>query len=638
MSSTNTEYEFTSSLKKDSNIYICKDRQYIYYNDLANGAYNTNTSEVKFELISLANTNQFVNWAESFILIPLTLSVKATAGTFNGTTGLGITENAFALSLKNGYQHIVDSLLITVNDNPVNQPCQGANIPNSFRLYEMSADDRNTLGDMINFYLDTGDSIRYLPTPTTGSTFQVGPCAISSITTAGVVTCPAGTFSAQVGQQFILGGVTYTIQTITSATTYTVLPLPQTAITTASIVSWLTPLSLTNAGLGETNNVISKANSLFNPSQGFLTNIINEGRQKRTINTSYDPSQTSISNYFTNVSKTGEAFRNSLITNSSTEITYNIFATIPMSVLHDFFDKLPITRGLSVRLNLYLNTGITIVENVNGAQHLNIVSYTMPRQTCPFMVSPIANDPLVGSGFRILSDCSQVSYNLKIGNTTQPNCRFYASMYSFNPQTEALYISAPDRNILYNDIVQYVIPNVGYNQSVNNLITSGISRLRGLLLVPIISGSSNQCNGLDAKQSPFSSCPATVFPYAKITNFQIQISGKPIYNTPLSHTFMFYNTALKPELSINGGSLRSLGMSSGCISKSDFENGYGFYYVDLTNIESEAEDNASKSVQVLFQNNVVSGTNNIAIDYYIYLYFQKQVAINISNGAFLKLE
>ncbi len=638
MSSTNTEYEFTSSLKKDSNIYICKDRQYIYYNDLANGAYNTNTSEVKFELISLANTNQFVNWAESFILIPLTLSVKATAGTFNGTTGLGITENAFALSLKNGYQHIVDSLLITVNDNPVNQPCQGANIPNSFRLYEMSADDRNTLGDMINFYLDTGDSIRYLPTPTTGSTFQVGPCAISSITTAGVVTCPTGTFSAQVGQQFILGGVTYTIQTITSATTYTVLPLPQTAITTASIVSWLTPLSLTNAGLGETNNVISKANSLFNPSQGFLTNIINEGRQKRTINTSYDPSQTSISNYFTNVSKTGEAFRNSLITNSSTEITYNIFATIPMSVLHDFFDKLPITRGLSVRLNLYLNTGITIVENVNGAQHLNIVSYTMPRQTCPFMVSPIANDPLVGSGFRILSDCSQVSYNLKIGNTTQPNCRFYASMYSFNPQTEALYISAPDRNILYNDIVQYVIPNVGYNQSVNNLITSGISRLRGLLLVPIISGSSNQCNGLDAKQSPFSSCPATVFPYAKITNFQIQISGKPIYNTPLSHTFMFYNTALKPELSINGGSLRSLGMSSGCISKSDFENGYGFYYVDLTNIESEAEDNASKSVQVLFQNNVVSGTNNIAIDYYIYLYFQKQVGINISNGAFLKIE
>ena len=632
MSSTNTEYEFTSSLKKDSNIYICKDRQYIYYNDLANGAYNTNTSEVKFELISLANTNQFVNWAESFILIPLTLSVKATVGSFTPGAA-GLTENSFALSLKNGYQHIVDSLLVTVNDNPINQPCQGANIPNSFRLYEMSADDRKTLGDMMNFYLDTGDSIRYLPTPTT---FLTGPGTITSIATNGVATFPAGTLAnLQIGQQFLYGGVTYTVTLLNSATTFTVLPFPLTALGPLTVL-FLTPLSLTNPGLGETNNVISKATSLFNPSVGFLTNVINDGRQRRTMNTSYDPSQASISNYFTNLSKTGDAFRNCLLTNNNYEITYNIFATIPMAVLHDFFDKLPITRGLSVRLNLYLNTGITIVENVNTAQHVSIASYTMPRQTCPFMVSPISNDPSIGSGFKITNDCSQVTYNLKIGNTTQPNCRFYASMYSFNPQTEALYISAPERSILYNDIVQYVIPNVGYNQSVNNLITSGISRLRGLLMVPILSGSSNGCNGLDAKQSPFSSCPATCFPYAKITNFQIQISGRPIYNTPLSHTFMFYNTSLKPELSINGGSLRSLGMSSGCISKSDFENGYGFYYVDLTNIESEAEDNASKSVQVLFQNNVSSA--NIALDYYIYLYFQKQIGINISNGAFLKIE
>ena len=99
---------------------------------------------------------------------------------------------------------------------------------------------------------------------------------------------------------------------------------------------------------------------------------------------------------------------------------------------------------------------------------------------------------------------------------------------------------------------------------------------------------------------------------------------------------MFYNTGVKPELSINGGSMRSLGMSSGCISKSDFENSYGFYYVDLTNIESEAEDNSSKAVQVLFQNNVANA--NINLDYYVYLYFQKQIGLNISNGAFLKIE
>ena len=181
MSSTNTEYEFTSSLKKDSNIYITKDRQYIYYNDLANGAYGPNTSEVKFELISLANTNQFVNWAESFVLIPLTLSAKATGG------GLfeDCAENVFALSLKNGYQHIVDSLLITVNDNPINQPCQGANIPNTFRLYEMSEDDRKIIGDSMNFYMDTGDSIRLITPDASRYVTRSSTCAISTL---GVVT------------------------------------------------------------------------------------------------------------------------------------------------------------------------------------------------------------------------------------------------------------------------------------------------------------------------------------------------------------------------------------------------------------------------------------------------------------------
>jgi hypothetical protein len=93
---------------------------------------------------------------------------------------------------------------------------------------------------------------------------------------------------------------------------------------------------------------------------------------------------------------------------------------------------------------------------------------------------------------------------------------------------------------------------------------------------------------------------------------------------------------LRPELSINGGSLRSLGMSSGCLSKTDFESGFTFYWVDLSNLENEADDNTSKSVQVLFQNSVpVAGALNV--DFYIYLFFQKSLHLNISNGAFLSI-
>ncbi len=641
MSTTSTEFEYTSSLEKDGNIYLTKDKQYNYFNDLQGGNYSNNSNEVKFELISLANTNQFVNWSESFLMIPLQLSVSGITGA-GAPGGLsGTAENAFALSLKNGYQQIVDSLLITINDNAINNTTQGINIPNTFKLYSMSADDRKTLGSMLEFYVDTGDSIRYYPNPASFYSGNIAITAVGGITAAGLVTITALTVPIQKGQQFFYLGVLYTVQALVPIgdTQFNVLPRPGVALTTVAAVTTAvtTPLSVTNPGLGECNNVISKTTG-FNPRDGWqaLNGTINQGRVSRMQDTSFDPTTAGnpFSNYYQNAAGAGQMFRNFVAQNDANAIVYNIFAVLPMGVLHDFFDKLPIARGLSVRLNLYLNTGIQINETVTAANHVSINSFVIPRQTCPFQVSPICNDLTTGSGFSCPSAVS-LQYLLKIGNSTLSNCRFYASMYQFTPETESVYISSPERQILYNDVVQYVIPNVGPNANINNLITSGISRLRGFLMVPIVSAASNVC-GLDGKQSPFSSSPATTFPYSKVQNFQLQISGKPVFATPLNHSQLLYNQMLRPELSINGGSLRSIGMSSGCISKTDFESGFTFYWVDLTNLENEADDNTSKSVQVLFQNSVpVAGALNV--DFYIYLMYQKSLHMNISNGAFLSI-
>lgn len=629
MSSTSTEYEFTSSLEKDGNIYLTKDRQYLYYNDLQGGNYNGNSSEIRWELVSLANTNQFVNWTESFLMIPLEMKLTGAAGCL-----VSSPENAFAMSLKNGYQQIIDSLLIVINDNPINQPCQGSNIEQTFRMYQMSADDRKTLGDMMNFYLDTGDSIRHIP----ASTYSTATVQLNTISAVGLATFNAA-ISATKGQQFVTGGVTYTVvASVTASTTCNVTPASGAIVNVNANVTFTTPVNAASSGLGECNNVISKS-TLFNPREGYqaVNGVVNQGRYSRQMSTSYDPTTAAnpVSTYYQNAQGATTLFKNYISKNDADGVTYNIFATIPMAILHDFFDKLPITRGLAVRLNLYLNTGITIVEQVNDVQHVAITSYNIPRQTCPFMVSPIGTDPNFGTGLDVAAATTSLTYTLKIGNGTLSNCRFYASMYQFTPQTESLYISAPERKILYNDVVQYVLPNIQPNQNVNSLITSGISRLRGFLMCPIINANSNVC-GLDGKMSPFSSCPATTFPFSKISNFQLQISGKPVFAVPVSHTQLFYNTMLRPELSINGGSLRSLGMSSGCISKTDFESGYGFYYVDLTHLENEADDNLSKAVQVLFTNGA-GGSTALNVDFYIYLYFQKELHLNISNGSFLSI-
>ena len=108
--------------------------------------------------------------------------------------------------------------------------------------------------------------------------------------------------------------------------------------------------------------------------------------------------QCRIGTHYGSVASASAEFKNYISQNNTDAVVYNIFATIPMSVLHEFFDGLPIARGLSVRLNLFLNTGITITQSVTASNHGAITSSVIPRQTCPFMVSPIANNPLVGSG------------------------------------------------------------------------------------------------------------------------------------------------------------------------------------------------------------------------------------------------
>ena len=163
------------------------------------------------------------------------------------------------------------------------------------------------------------------------------------------------------------------------------------------------------------------------------------------------------------------------------------------------------------------------------------------------------------------------------------------------------------------------------------MLSTGIARLKSILIFSCLSSGANSTLGLNSIQSPFSSAPATTLPYAKIKNFQIQISGRPVYASPITYGYEQFIQNVRPALSVNGGSLKSIGMSSGCISKSMWDSGYGFYYVDLTStVESETQDNVSKSIQVIFTND-----GNLTTDYHFLVFNQKEISINVSNGAVL---
>ena len=123
--------------------------------------------------------------------------------------------------------------------------------------------------------------------------------------------------------------------------------------------------------------------------------------------------------------------------------------------------------------------------------------------------------------------------------------------------------------------------------------------------------------------SPFDSAPSTTMPASSLTNFQVLVSGKNVFNEPNLYTFQnFLNELSKTGLN---GSLTDA-VSSGLISQRMFENNYAYYTVDLAR-RLKSDDGTPMSVQV-------NGTNSSArpIDIYAFLVYRRSLTVDLVSG------
>ena len=107
-----TADEFTienSFYEKDSK-FLFENKQYIYVPDGQNGSYSN--PQITFECTQLTNSDRYIDFMQSFITVLLVLTVS---GTFTGATVL----NAFAISLKNGYHQLFNSIRVQISGNDV---------------------------------------------------------------------------------------------------------------------------------------------------------------------------------------------------------------------------------------------------------------------------------------------------------------------------------------------------------------------------------------------------------------------------------------------------------------------------------------------------------------------------------------
>jgi hypothetical protein len=520
-------------------------------------------------------------------------------------------ENDFAMSLKNGYHQLINSIQVNITNNDVVQVQNYSNLAINYELLtSLSNEDQTNFGSTFGFYgKDTAESITY-ETP---------------------------------------------------------------AATSANYV-----------GCGECNNKI--AQSSFTPKKGWGYFISeNVGRRNRMIyDTSFDPSNTNVtfdsagdtstpitSSKFTTFAYSNVGLKNyCLATTSANYVVYYINATIPLKVIHDLFDKMHLTKNMYMRLtvNTHAQCYSTITYTASAGQPFyNTFSTNSNFQTIPFMISQLSNGTTTYRGLNLTGvGTAAASYQLiaSVGITKSYNtgtsfahalssCRIYIPTYTLSPQEEIRYLDAvPQKTIKYIDRQIYNgsnLQNITPGNPCNAQITNGISRLRAILIIPqiaaqlhggLLTGSTfTSCTNYDGTtagsitgtlgtpmNSPFSSSPGTCAPFARISQFNVSLSGVNWYQSNISYGFEQFQNEIRHSNSHDGGEI--IGASSGLISKSDWENGYGFIYVNLNRRPDQASDDVSRSVQISFTN-----SSSITCDYYVVLLYEREITISTSTGA-----
>lgn len=311
-----------------------------------------------------------------------------------------------------------------------------------------------------------------------------------------------------------------------------------------------------------------------------------------------------------------------------------IVGQIKLRHLHNFFQEVPLLKGVFMKLTMNLNNS-SFSFDYNGTNITALTNIVCPLGgTNPLMIaSAVANN---GS-----NNLATATYNAslavggKVINPAQTNIGAAASpllqsimlnipSYVFNPIYEQAYLTSSVKTIVYNDLYQYQVLNVAAGQPFNNLITNGISGIQTVLVLPFYSSTSNQT--IIPFQSPFSTeGGGTTSPLCLLGNFNVVISGQnSIYNTE-RFTYEQFTQQLYGLNAVNGG--LTDGVNSGLINQLDFETMYNYYAVNVSRC-LPIEEAVPKSVNIIGQN-----LTSVSLDLYVFVNYKTSVSIDILTGS-----
>lgn len=570
MSCDKLVFDLAQEIEGTPNIFVKKD--WLNILDNQNGNYGANQSVV--DTSQLSNSNKYLSYREAYLSVPLLLTLTCSNGAFAPNTDA--TSIDYSIGLKNWFGQIIHSYTLDYNGTTIIQQTPFINMWNSFKLMtSLSWSDIETQGATIGFYPD--DPLSW--------TFS------NANSPSGIGVCNNTNFS----------------------TTF----------------SGITPF-----------NTLNKYKS-GNGNMGFL---------KRQTYINYDSDATSGSGTYeaNNLSNTyatnlWKSHISNKVDGANGAFQLSIRATIYLKHIHSFFQMVPLLKGVYMKMTLNLNNSscsFTSNGGANANQTLTGTSVPVGGVQPIMIASKITNNGgsagLVGGDYIVSLSVGSICLNPtqkalgsvetgEVGN----NIFLYVPAYTFNPVFEQAYLSSPIKNIVYTDVYQYQVLNVGTGNTFNNLLTNGLANVKSVLILPFYKSIVPNGAGVQLQpvyQSPYDPAgTGPTSPLCLLTNFNVVVSGQnTIYNTE-RYSFEHFNNQLYGVNAVNGG--MTDGLTSGLIDQLGFDMEYCYYYVDVSRC-LPVEESVPKSVQIIGQN-----ASRQDINLWCFVEYGMNVSIDVLTGA-----
>jgi hypothetical protein len=636
--SAGDNFIFNSSLQSEIDGQEFISKKWLQINDQNNGSYGT---QIIFDLQSLANSGRWQSLQEGIMLVPLV--VQLTSATSSSLPSASPTLANYVWALKNSYISLINSITIEMNNNNVVNQTQLINIYKNFEyLTSFSQDDLTINAPSFGFAKDTSTSWSYNNNYSTsgGNTLYNSRgmnCGFSNNASAPSV-------------------ITSFLNTYTGASANQTLPI--------NAIAGLPSVSAAVAGVSGVSYSGAGTPSLFFGGEGQN----NSGMLQRQQMMDYDDDSAGVSlgqYLINNPSTIGQFFQNAKqVQTQDGSVSWNVFAKIRLKDISDFFEKICLIKGSTMRMYININQTLlsfsTTTGTINNATGLITSTLTYPVLSCssvnilggqtnPLMISsnafgqgsstlPTDNYQISVSVFRNAfsqqATLNGNNYNLASNQNLQ-SCRIYVPVYEFSPLVESRYLSlAPTKRIRYKDVQMFQYNNIaGAGASISVLISNGLTNLTGVLCVPFISqsnsfidntGTAKSSLPFNALQTPFDTTPSTPHNIC-ISNFNIVVSGVNLFLNNTQYNWENYREHLSQVNSINGNNTN--GFTSGLISERDFDRLYKYYYGSCERI-LPSEEGISRSVQII-------GTNQsqVAIDIIVFCEFWREIVVDVATGA-----